>query len=185
MAVSRILSWTIIYLIPRFAGRPSTNSPPKRSFQFRWCDIPEDLYRTGCPPSVLSCTAWGFSCRLAYAGRGELLPRLFTLTCLQERTVVLSKNRRCLFCDTFRRCSLSTTTPTYSTWHAAVWCSDFPPANLAIHQRSSAIDTDSSTFRSKCIGSDYRPSAPMLTTLKWAPSSDKRRRNGHELLLST
>src|SRR6266481_1158699 len=39
------------------------------------------LNRTGCPSSVLSCTAWGFSCRPAYAERGELLPRLFTLTC--------------------------------------------------------------------------------------------------------
>src|SRR4029077_348851 len=59
MAVSRILSWMIIHL----------------------SDIPEDLCRTGCPASVLSCTAWGFSCRPAYAGRGELLPRLFTLAC--------------------------------------------------------------------------------------------------------
>jgi hypothetical protein len=98
------------------------------------------LNRTGCPPSVLSCTAWGFSCRHAYAGRGELLPRLFTLACAKKRTVVLSKNRRCLFCDTFRQRPLSRTPPAYSTRHAAVWCSDFPPANLAIHQRSSAID---------------------------------------------
>jgi len=30
--------------------------------------------------------------------------------------------------------------PALFTRHAAVWCSDFPPANLAIHQRSSAID---------------------------------------------
>ena len=41
-------------------------------------DIPEDQ-RTGCPPSVLSCTAWGFSCRANHSARGELLPRLFTL----------------------------------------------------------------------------------------------------------
>src|SRR5438445_12780024 len=49
----------------------------------------------------------------------------------------LSKNRRCLFCDTFRQRPLSRTLPTSSTWHAAVWCADFPPANLAIHQRPS------------------------------------------------
>src|SRR3984893_7887376 len=55
---------------------------------------------------------------------------------------LLSKNRRCLFCDTFRQRSLSRTPPAYSTRHAAVWCSDFPPANLAIHQRSSAIETN-------------------------------------------
>src|ERR1051326_3070259 len=57
MAVSRILSWMIIHL----------------------SDIPEDLNRTGCPSSVLSCTAWGFSCRANCSARGELLPRLFTL----------------------------------------------------------------------------------------------------------
>ena len=64
---------------------------------------------------------------------------------------LLSKNRRCLFCDTFRQRPLARTPPAYSTRHAAVWCSDFPPANLAIHQRSSAIDAYSSTFRSHCI----------------------------------
>src|SRR3984893_13561628 len=52
---------------------------------------------------------------------------------------LLSKNRRCLFCDTFRQRPLARTPPAFSTRHAAVWCSDFPPANLAIHQRSSAI----------------------------------------------
>ena len=36
------------------------------------------IQRTGCPPSVLSCTAWGFSCLGACASSGELLPRLFT-----------------------------------------------------------------------------------------------------------
>src|SRR6202048_683512 len=53
---------------------------------------------------------------------------------------LFSKNRRYLFCDTFRQRPLSRTPPAYSTRHAAVWCSDFPPANLAIHQRSSTID---------------------------------------------
>src|SRR5205085_8632459 len=33
----------------------------------------------GCPASVLSCTAWGFSCLADYSASGELLPRLFTL----------------------------------------------------------------------------------------------------------
>jgi hypothetical protein len=60
---------------------------------------------------------------------------------------LLSKNRRCLFCDTFRQRSLSRTLPAYFTRHAAVWCSDFPPANLAIHQRSSAIGVKSITIR--------------------------------------
>src|SRR5437588_10170909 len=44
---------------------------------------------------------------------------------------LLSKNRRYLFCDTFRQSRLLSGLPTSSTWHAAVWCSDFPPANLA------------------------------------------------------
>src|SRR4029078_1220434 len=54
---------------------------------------------------------------------------------------LFSKNRRYLLCDTFRQRSLSRTPPAYSTRHAAVWCSDFPLANLATHQRSSAIAT--------------------------------------------
>ena len=52
---------------------------------------------------------------------------------------LLSKNRRCLFCDTFRRRNFATATPACFTRHAAVWCSDFPPASLTTHQRSSAI----------------------------------------------
>jgi hypothetical protein len=51
----------------------------------------------------------------------------------------LPKNRRCLFCDTFRRRNLAIAAPACFTRHAAVWCSDFPPASLAAHQRSSAI----------------------------------------------
>ena len=64
---------------------------------------------------------------------------------------LLSKNRRSLFCDTFRHRNLSTAAPACSTRHAAVWCSDFPPANLTIHQRSSAIGRYSSTLRPHCI----------------------------------
>src|SRR5213594_2288461 len=58
---------------------------------------------------------------------------------------LFSKNRRCLFCDTFRHRSFSTAAPAYFTRHVAVWCSDFPPANLTIHQRSSAIGPKFST----------------------------------------
>src|SRR5437660_10532789 len=43
--------------------------------------------------------------------------------------VLFSKNRRCFFCDTLRQRPLSRTSPAYFTRHAAVWCSDFPPAN--------------------------------------------------------
>src|SRR5436190_23306299 len=96
--------------------------------------------RTGCPTSVLSCTAWGFSCLANCSASGELLPRLFTLTC-----ALLPKNRRCLFCDTFRHRAFANAAPACFTRHAAVWCSDFPLGNLAIHQRSSAIRIESIT----------------------------------------
>ena len=44
---------------------------------------------------------------------------------------LFSKNRRYVFCDTFRQHNFSTAPPAYFTRHAAVWCSDFPPANPA------------------------------------------------------
>jgi hypothetical protein len=76
------------------------------------------------------------------------------LPALKEQ--LFSKNRRCLFCDTFRQRPLARTPPAYSTRHAAVWCSDFPPANLAIRQRSSAIGAYSSTLQSHCISQNYQ-----------------------------
>ena len=102
----------------------------------------------------MSCTAWGFSCLANYSASGELLPRLFTLT-----FPLLPKNRRCLFCDTFRRRNFATATPAHSTRHAAVWCSDFPPANLAIHQRSSAIVEELSIIRASRKPIESAPSA--------------------------
>jgi hypothetical protein len=137
MAISRILSSAVadvmtIYLVPlardahpAFAGHDAT--------------IPEDQprkdsgpWRTGCPPSVLSCTTWGFSCLADCSTSGELLPRLFTLACAS-----LPKNRRCLFCDTFRQRPLGRTPPACFPRHAAVWCSDFPLRIAS--ERSSAI----------------------------------------------
>jgi hypothetical protein len=59
--------------------------------------------------------------------------------------VLFSKNRRYVFCDTFCQRSLSRMLPAHFTRHAAVWCSDFPPASLAAHQRSSAIGGQLST----------------------------------------
>jgi len=102
------------------------------------------IKRAGCPSSVLSCTAWGFSCLANYSASGELLPRHFTLAC-----TLLPKNRRCLFCDTLRHRSFSTVMPAYFTRHAAVWCSDFPPASSA----------------SAGLTSDHLPSAPNLSQL--------------------
>src|SRR5580700_7398102 len=60
---------------------------------------------------------------------------------------LLSKNRRYLFCDTFRRRNFTTATPACFTRHAAVWCSDFHPASLTAHQRSSAIGAEDNTIR--------------------------------------
>ena len=42
---------------------------------------------------------------------------------------LLPKNRRCLFCDTFRRRDFTIAAPAFFTRHVAVWCSDFPPAS--------------------------------------------------------
>ena len=131
MAISRILSADcsaamIIYLTRISPGARRTRARHDAT-------IPEDQ-RTGCPPSVLSCTTWGFSCLANRFASGELLPRLFNLTCTS-----LPKNRRCFFCDTFRHRDFTTAVPASFTRHAAVWCSYFPPANLAAHQRSSAI----------------------------------------------
>jgi hypothetical protein len=51
---------------------------------------------------------------------------------------LFSKNRRYVFCDTFRQRPLSRMLPAYFTRHAAVWCSDFPPAN-PVNRDSPAI----------------------------------------------
>ncbi len=108
----------IIYLShPAIAGREPGE------FSFAVVRRYPRIKRAGCPSSVLSCTAWGFSCLANCSASGELLPRLFTLTCN-----LLPKNRRYLFCDTLRHRSFSTAMPAYFTRHAAVWCSDFPPA---------------------------------------------------------
>src|SRR5712691_5915596 len=64
---------------------------------------------------------------------------------------LLSKNRRCLFCDTLRQRPLSRMLPAYFTRHAAVWCSDFPPANPA----------------EAGLTSDHLPSADKLA--QWKP----------------
>ena len=106
-------------------------------------------------PSALSCTTWGFSCGSAYANtRWALTPPFHPYpapsgttfrSCVRPSRysaclkVVPDGAGRYIFCDTLRHRDFSTAAPAYSTRHAAVWCSDFPPANLAIHQRSSAI----------------------------------------------
>src|SRR5438309_531479 len=110
------------------------------------------INRAGCPSSVLSCTAWGFSCLANCSASGELLPRLFTLAC-----TLLPKNRRCVFCDTFHRRSFPTATPAHFTRHGAVWCSDFPPVNR------------------KRFTSDHLPSVTNLSQIPKSGSQETRR----------
>src|SRR5437667_2813270 len=71
---------------------------------------------------------------------------------------LFSKNRRCLFCDTLRHRNFSTAAPAFFTRHAAVWCSDFPPAN---RKRST---------------SDHLPSTPNLSQ----SAKKKREPTGYE-----
>ncbi len=89
--------------------------------------------RAGNPTPVLSCTAWGFSCPLAYARGGGLLPRHFTIS-----TISKLKQRLFVFCDTFRLASLTPCNPACSTRHAALWCPDFPLYSVNTVKRSSA-----------------------------------------------
>ena len=76
----------IIYLDP--SRRRGMNRPIPQ-VRDRDATIPEDQ-RTGGPPSVLSCTAWGFSCLANYSASGELLPRLFTLACASFKEPAVS-----------------------------------------------------------------------------------------------
>src|SRR6187431_1983948 len=74
---------------------------------------------------------------------------------------LFSKNRRYVFCDTFRQRPLSRMLPAYFTRHAAVWCSDFPPVNPA----------------NAGLTSDHLPSARNLP--------QKRRSGNHEIRRKT
>jgi len=141
MAISRILSRHFASKIPGMIIYLSRISPRVR-FRGRGTAMRRypRINQAGCPSSVLSCTAWGFSCLANCSASGELLPRLFTLAC-----TLLPKNRRYLFCDTLRHHSFSTETPACFTRHAAVWCSDFPPASR------------------KQLASDHLPSANNLS----------------------
>ena len=67
--------------------RPAVRDERPSRNRGTWCDDTRGLNRAGCPSSVLSCTAWGFSCLVNYFASGELLPRLFTLACaFSQRT---------------------------------------------------------------------------------------------------
>ena len=57
---------------------------------------PTREHRAGRPygSPIRSCSGWGLPCPPCHQGSGELLPRLFTLTC---------RSRRYVFCGTFLR----------------------------------------------------------------------------------
>jgi hypothetical protein len=139
-----------------------------RRYRSRGATIPEDR-RTGCPPSVLSCTAWGFSCLANCFASGELLPRLFTLTCTS-----FPKNRRCLFCDTFRQPRLAPGPPACFTRHAAVWCSDFPLANPATAGLTSDHLPSLTLYAGGVALSTGRDAFPKHPTSNWDGTSPER-----------
>src|SRR6201993_268391 len=96
--------------------------PPSRN---RSATIPEDFIGPAALP--LFCLAPHGVFRAA-----RIAPRaVSSYLAFSPLPALLSKNRRCLFCDTFRHRNFSIAAPAYSTRHAAVWCSDFPLANPA------------------------------------------------------
>src|SRR5947209_3940066 len=123
MAISRILSGRrgdlmIIHLI-----RISPNA--RRTFIRRGATIPE--YFIGPAALPLFCLAPHGVFRAS-----RIAPRaVSSYLAFSPLPALFSKNRRYVFCDTFRQRSLSRILPAYFTRHAAVWCSDFPPANPA------------------------------------------------------
>ena len=77
---------------------------------------------------------------------------------------LFSKNRRYVFCDTFRQSRLWSGLPAYFTRHAAVWCSDFPPANPA----------------NAGLTSDHLPSADNVAQKQKSGSQETRRKHAFE-----
>jgi hypothetical protein len=66
-------------------------------------------------PPIWPCTRWGLPSARHYWRTGELLPRLFNLTCRRG-------GWRCIFCGTFPR-SLGAVV----NGHLVLWSPDFPP----------------------------------------------------------
>src|SRR4029450_10480303 len=108
----------IIHLI-----RISPNA--RRTFIRRGATIPEDFIGPAALP--LFCLAPHGVFRAS-----RIAPRaVSSYLAFSPLPALFSKNRRYVFCDTFRQRPLSRMLPAYFTRHAAVWCSDFPPANPA------------------------------------------------------
>src|SRR4029077_6916367 len=140
MAVSRILSPEFLRDDDHLYQLTFVNRPIPQS-RDRDATIPEDRSGPAGPP--LFCLAPHGVFRAS-----RINPRaVSSYLAFSPLPAPLSKNRRCLFCDTFRQARLSSGLPTFSMSHAAVWWCVFPPANLSIHQRSSAIGSECITIR--------------------------------------
>ncbi len=109
--ISRVLSWTVIHL-GQTSPFASSNLPVPNAGRAIW-------------EPIWSCSEWGLPCHYCYQQRGALLPHLFTLTCVRERTIgglisaALSVGFR----------------PPGVTWHSALWSPDFPPLSTQYHLR--------------------------------------------------
>src|ERR1700747_2112937 len=107
----------IIHLI-----HPARGTNAGRIFIRRNATIPEDFIGPAALP--LFCLAPHGVFRAS-----RITPRaVSSYLAFSPLPALFSKNRRCVFCDTFRRHDLSIVVPAYFTRHAAVRCSDFPPA---------------------------------------------------------
>jgi len=92
---------------------------------------------------------------------------------------LLPKNRRCLFCDTFRHRNFTTAAPAYFTRHVAVWCSDFPPAS---HCGSPAIICHRTEFNTIRNAGKQEQDSSLSFSASWLPIflNSKWRRHGHK-----
>ena len=111
-------------------------------------DLPGSIERATLKRSpIRSCTGWGLPCRPCHQDRGELLPRLFTLTPRHPSTSS-GKARGGMF-----SVALSLGSPPVAVSdHPALWSSDFPPAARltwqAVTRPPSATDENSNVAHS-------------------------------------
>src|SRR3954451_15879684 len=102
---------------------PARGTNAQRIFIRRGATIPEDQIRPAALP--LFCLAP----HGVFPASRIASPAVSSYLAFSPLPALFSKNRRCIFCDTLRHRNFSTATPACFTRHAAVWCSDFPPAN--------------------------------------------------------